>query len=134
SAERALNKYIDIDFDALNNALADSNRNTAFNPFGDGATNNRKTINELKQEIRRRTRTQLLDIKSIADGPLLSINDKDVSIAIGFEYLWSNLNSFYTSTRLSTSEQEIIRQRDLSRDVYATFAELYFPIVDSNSA
>lgn len=124
SEERSLNKYNFPDFFALNEALADTNPETAFNPFGHGSVNNPHTIDVILQDARMKPRSRLVDIKSVADGPIFSINDRDVSMAAGFEYMWND-HKYHL-----TFDNELIENRQLSRDIYAVFAEISIPVVN----
>lgn len=125
--EKSRNRYKTINFERLDAALADPDPETAFNPFGDGRVNNPVTLNNLRQEITRRPKTRLVNAKTVFDGPLLSIKETEISLAVGGEYRWDQFkyNEVLFGEELSDSK--------LSRNIYSLFAEMFVPLVEDHS-
>lgn len=121
--EKSRNKQTNLDYAAVNAALADSDPETAFNPFGHGSVNNPLTLMGLRGEIIVRPQTQLFSVKSVADGPLFSFKDADVSLALGAEYRW---DEYKFNAKFYGEDQP---QTKLSRKVYSAFAEIFIPLI-----
>lgn len=117
---------------ALVAAAADSNPDTAFNPFGDGTQQNSETISSLyfvaNDEYAKPTITdgEATQINLSVNGALLELPGGDMTAAIGLD--WRNeLRQFdaYSGTLLTTTEPE--------RDTMAVFSEVNIPIIGADN-
>lgn len=109
---------------ALDSALSDPNPETSLNLFGDGPVNNPQTISTLWDESKNRSESSIFTATSIVDGKLFNIRQREASAAVGIEYRW---DKFESGRRTKSNSINISEQ--LSRHVYAAFAELFFPII-----
>lgn len=108
---------------ALQAALADTDPVTAFNPFGDGGDNNPSTLAKLTGPSTTRPRSTVKNAKIIADGPLLSVAERDILSALGAEY-----RSDHFKRKTSLNDGTILKAK-YHRRIYSAFGELYFPLV-----
>ncbi|MGB7215333.1 MAG: TonB-dependent receptor [Gammaproteobacteria bacterium] len=107
---------------ALNQALADPNPATAFNPFGDGSANNPATIAAIQGEFRVDTNYEMNEFGVIADGPLFDLPGGTVSAAIGASRVEIDFIN-YNPTPSSPS-----------RSFNSFFGELFFPLVGAGNS
>jgi iron complex outermembrane recepter protein len=110
-------------------ALADPNRATALNLFGDGTANNPATIAALRGSSSGAGRYTLLAQQVRADGPLFALAAGDLRLALGAEHRrehYRNLGGISDYLTLTpTVEAGIVNAR---RDVTAGYAELSLPL------
>lgn len=125
--ERSLFRSFTYDPILLNQALADPNPDTAFNPFGHGLVNNPDLISRLRQQTLDKPKSRLVNIRTVADGPLVNVNGNDISLAIGGEYIWDR-HKYIASTGDNTDVD-----RNLKRRLSAVFSELHIPLIAENS-
>lgn len=128
SEERASRDGFGIDRDALAIALADSNRATALNPFGDGTFTNPATIDTLRGKTFAQAQSDLTATNVLAEGPLFSSFAGDVRLAVGAEYR----DYEYDSSNGSSNSQGIvtpINAANAGRHLDSFFAELRVPVV-----
>lgn len=111
-----------IDLAALGAALADPNRATAFNPFGDGSHTNPATLEAIRMVQNERATSTLQDLTLTTDGELFDLPGGAAKLAVGVDYREESLDSRSTDfTRLD-------------RSIVAGFAEVAVPLVgESNS-
>ena len=109
------------DADALQAALADSDPATAFNPFADGSGTNPATIEGLRDEQHESSRAAASSFNAIADGPLFDLPGGPAKLAVGIDY------------REETLKSGAVTRVDLSRDVFAGFAEVAMPLLAGSS-
>jgi outer membrane receptor protein involved in Fe transport len=113
---------------ALNAALADRNRATALNVFGDiAASNNPATLQSILDGAYTQVRASDLELRLAslrADGPLFGLPGGDVKAAVGAEY---REDSLVTTSDLSPLNP--VTRGDLDRNVKAGYMELFVPIV-----
>lgn len=121
--EESKNQYDDIDFQALTQALADPDPNTAFNPFGDGSATNPATLAKLLQPVSRRPISNIINVNSLISGPITTLNGRDISLAVGLDY---RNEKFSYKQYLADFLQ---RRQSLSRNIYAAFGEIHAPLV-----
>jgi iron complex outermembrane recepter protein len=102
---------------ALAAALADPDRTTAFNPFGDGSANNPSTIEKIRITQRERADSELTTFNLVADGELLDLPAGAAKVALGANY------------REETFGHGVRNPQQFSRQVTSAFAEFALPIV-----
>ncbi len=112
-------------------ALADSNSDTAFNPFGDGTHSNPATVEAIKGYNRGRGKYELTSINAVADGPLFDLPGGSVRVAVGGE--WREERFSTRSEALQSSLTPRISSYRLGRDVLAAFAEIRVPLVGASN-
>jgi iron complex outermembrane receptor protein len=114
----------------LNQALADSNPLTAFNPFGAGSFTNPATIAKIRswQNIDSEYDRGGAGLK--VDGQLASLPGGDLKLAVGLDYYHDRYQQLVRNTA-STLDNTFppYNRSDIRRDVRSAFAELYVPIV-----
>ncbi|MXP26711.1 TonB-dependent receptor [Altererythrobacter indicus] len=81
--DRERSGALQVNNSALAAALADTNPDTAFNPFGDGSNTNPGTLQTLIGEFRVDTNYRMQEYGVAADGPLFTIPGGDVKVALG---------------------------------------------------
>lgn len=117
-----------IDFAAVAAALADTNPDTAFNPFGDGLNTNPVTAATLGTSARRDLVSELLSVNFKADGSLFELPGGEVKLAIGGEYRLEDLKS---DLRFGTAN---LPTGLFDREIFAFFGEARIPIIgEANS-
>jgi outer membrane receptor protein involved in Fe transport len=108
---------------ALAAALADPNRETAFNPFGDGSFTNPATLASIRDTAYGRRNATLTAFNVTAEGSLLRIAERDIRMALGMDLRWQALDSYFAQG------QTPLAQSDASREVKGVYAELLVPLV-----
>lgn len=106
---------------------------TAVNPYNIAATNPAVIADILDNENAGQARDELLDLRGIIDGRLLSLPGGDLRLAIGYEYMYDSLQ---------VREQANIRRGALasspysaySRRVHSVFGELNIPVFGTENA
>lgn len=112
----------------LNEALADSNPATAFNPFGDGSHTAPETLHRIAG-WQSETGPYRQDSGGInLQGPVLSLPGGDVRLAIGGELRHEEFK-YSTIRYVSTAQSQAAVYSDSSRKVGALYAELLVPLV-----
>lgn len=124
--ESSRQEYKTFDTAALGRALANTDPATALNVFGQGVVNNPETLATLTGDVLRKPRFKLANISSVADGPLLSIGDRQLSIAIGIDY---RSEKFKAPGEVL---QQSIFEEKFSRKIYAAFAEIHAPLIEAD--
>lgn len=127
SLEKSRQKYSVLDFLQLDIALSDPDPQTALNVYGDGQVNNPETLSKIVGNATQRPRSELVNVNSVIDGPMATIDGVDLSIAVGADYRREK----FRSPALYLGE-DIFPER-YSRYVYAIFGEIYFPWVEPGS-
>lgn len=127
SEENATRNGFTIDRTALATALADSNRATALNPFGDGPNTNPATIDKLRASTYGESESQLDAINILADGPLLQLPGGSARLAVGAEHRDYGYQSSNTST--NSVGTTLLNSANDGRQLNAYFAELRVPVV-----
>ncbi|WP_332767731.1 TonB-dependent receptor [Phenylobacterium sp.] len=118
-------------------ALADPNRDTAFNPYGDGAFTSGATRAKVEGFA---TRRQAYDIESVnlgGSGALFALPGGVVRMAIGADYRKEKLGVSSVRDQLAlTPTPGTAADGDgvLSRSIKAAYAELLVPLVGSDNA
>jgi iron complex outermembrane recepter protein len=107
---------------ALNNALADSNSSTAFNPFG---VTNPTTLAKIRSADFVHAASSLETTSFVADGRLFDLSGGATKLAAGLERREESLG--HTLPSSSDSEQTVYAR--YSRHVGSAFTELSLPLV-----
>jgi iron complex outermembrane receptor protein len=115
----------------LKAALADPNRATAFNVFGDGSANNPATVAAIRGSSNDRSRSQVFGQAARADGILFNAPAGAVRMALGIERRDEKLSDV-----LSVDHSAILFNGTLPglpghRTVQAAYAELLVPIISN---
>ncbi len=125
-----------INNNAVNAALADTNKSTALNLFCDGRVficNNPVTLAKLPAYNDRNAKYTMVDLAAKADGPLFALPAGMVRAAIGAEYHSDKLPYFLivnnTTPTTATTRYTDNSNIDHDRDVKSVFVETYVPLV-----
>jgi len=112
-------------------ALASSDPNTAFNPFGT-STNNPTVLASIFDYAKdTRGETEMLDFGLKVDGGLFTIPGGEVKLAVGVNYYDTELLSGQVR---GADGERIWDLSPLDRDVTSAFAEFFIPIVGEGNA
>lgn len=117
-----------VDQDALTLALADSNRDTAFNPFGDGSFTNPATLAGLRDELQGRRTAEVSGLNVMAKGTVMRLADRDIRIALGMDYRSQTLNTRFTQ------DAALLADHAASRTVRGLFGELLVPLIPEGTS
>jgi iron complex outermembrane recepter protein len=118
-----------IDTVALNAALADPNRATAFNPFGDGSyQQNPDTIRKIVVNGVSKFDSYVWTGSIVADGSLIQLRAGDVKVALGASYDKYSFDTFSDNRLQGTS------MFDFGRNVKAVFGEILVPLFGEKNA
>jgi iron complex outermembrane recepter protein len=112
-----------IDQTALAMALADPNKDTAFNPFGDGSNTPAETLEKIRANVYGRRGADIQGVNLTAEGTLVQLADRDVRVALGADYRHQFLSTYFTQ------DEALLASRDVGRDVYGVFGELLVPLI-----
>lgn len=124
-------------FDGLNDellaaAVADTNPETAFNPFGNGSTQNSETISSLylvaNDEYAKPTITdgEATQVNLSANGALFALPGGDVSAVVGID--WRKESREYDGY-----QGTLLLTRNPERDTEAVFTEINIPVVGADN-
>lgn len=128
-------REIQVDENLINSArlaaaLADGNRATAFNVFGDGTANNPATIDRIRGSATSGGRYRMWTAALRADGPLLALPAGDLRVALGAEHRDEAYRGdvamldYATLTPIPLASPPL----DGRRRVSAAYAELVLPL------
>ncbi len=120
----------------LPQVLADTNPQTAFNPFGDGSNTSPATLQLLKGFRSTKADSELRSVNGTLTGELLSIPGGLIKVAIGAEY--REETRVGTLTALTNSVAPIFQRGDAShpdvgREVSSYFGEVNVPLVSATN-
>lgn len=104
---------------AIDLALADSNRDTAFNPFGDGSYTNPETLDRIRFTQTESGVSTITSTNLVVDGPLLNISAGEVKVALGVEH---------RKEAIDRNRFRVGRQR-FDRKIDSIFTEFSVPII-----
>lgn len=113
-----------INFVALNQALADPNPETAFNPFGDGSHSNPATLARIRQNALFAMNSHIWSGSVTAVRDVRGLTGGHGSVSLGADY---RQQSFASHARTSSGLQNV--EHELQRSVTAAFATLSLPIL-----
>lgn len=108
----------DVDSNALQDAVNDSNPLTAYNPFGDGTGQNPATLDRILRERVQLTRTSVTTFSASASGSLLRLPAGPVKLALGAEHREERLRTF-----------DAIVDQEPERTVRAAYFETLLPVL-----
>ena len=109
---------------ALNAALASSDRDTAFNPFGDGSHTNPATLESLRGVLHATYDSKTTSASAFASGRLLKLHGGDLNLSFGAD---RREQRFDSAVQADTSVPPTDTRAD--RGIYSGFAELRLPII-----
>lgn len=116
-------------------ALRDTNRATAFNPFGAGSVTNSATLANLRGRITFGAKYRLWDFGGKLDGDLFALPAGNVKLAVGTEYQRHELLSFSdNSTGTPTTATSVYIPSTTKRQVTSVYSEVYVPVVSRLNA
>lgn len=113
----------------LTAAIADTNRATAFNVFGNGTANNPATIAAIRGSIGSRDDYESWSAALRVDGPLARLPGGDIRVAFGAEYRRERYENF-TVNDLSRATPTTTALTGLPgpREVRSAYAEILVPL------
>lgn len=113
----------------LARALADPNPATAYNPFGDGGSTNRATIDAVRGSTSSSNQGTVWSSTLRADGPLARLLAGEIRIAVGAEYRREHYRAGDTISDTRTLEPITIAPIPLpgARHIRAAYAEALIP-------
>jgi iron complex outermembrane receptor protein len=114
---------------ALDEALADPDPTTAFNPFGDGSNTHAATLEKIRATGRLMARSRISAVQLVADGPLFATQSGIAKAAAGLEYREERL---LREALLGEMDDLSYRSR-FGRQIAAAFAELSLPLMGDPS-
>ena len=115
----------------LATALADANRATAFNVFGDGSFSNPATIATIRGTAISRTRASSWSAGFRADGPLGALPAGSVKIAFGAEHREEKFDNFFLTDRGAAITRTQLVGNPGRRSIDAVYSELLVPVFDA---
>jgi outer membrane receptor protein involved in Fe transport len=111
-----------VNIGALDAALADPDRTTAFNPFGDGSSTSPNTLAGIRSQARFVFDSSNWFARVTADGSLFEVPGGVFKLVAGSELRREQLDSASRVSDIPTSQTQ-------SRSIWAGFAELRLPVV-----
>jgi iron complex outermembrane receptor protein len=116
----------------VNQALADPNPATAFNPFGDRGSNPQSVLDRVHGFISQRHRLSMQSAHLDAAGPVFDLPAGSVKLAVGGETRREHLY-FYSPRFLSGTAPTVASITDVTRHLDALYAEARAPIVSGDA-
>jgi iron complex outermembrane recepter protein len=107
-----------VDPAALIRALADTNRDTAFNPFGNGTANNPATLDSIRFTQQERSVSELTAFSFLADGEVMKLPAGAAKLAAGVDYREEGLD-----------HNKVNNPQRFGRRVTSAFAEVALPLI-----
>ncbi len=106
---------------ALTTALADTNPETAFNPFGDGRATNPGTLDAIRFAQREHARSSVRTVNLTADGSVVDTARGPIRLAVGGEWRREDL------------KRGVTKASRFGRSIESAFAELSVPLIGQAS-
>lgn len=117
----------------LNAAGSSSNPATAINPFNIAATNPALIADLIDNEIAGEAKDDLLNLRAILDGRLITLPGGDVRLAVGYEFMRDEFYQRYQSDiRIGTLRNFAFANYD--RTVHSLFGEVQLPLFGAGNA
>jgi outer membrane receptor protein involved in Fe transport len=115
---------------ALNAALARSDRESAFNPFGDGSFTKRATLDEIRGYTHAAYRSDIQSGSLLLSGPIAEQPGGEVTLSFGGD---ARKQDFRSTLQTNTGLVPTDMRTDRDRSIRSGFGELRVPIVgDAN--
>ena len=111
---------------ALNAALARSDRETAFNPFGDGSHTNATTLEAIRGFAQATYHSDIRSGTLLLRGPLTKLPGGDLTLSFGGD---ARKQEFRSTLQTNTSLTPTDTRTDRDRSIQSGFAELQVPVV-----
>ncbi|VWX49766.1 TonB-dependent receptor [Novosphingobium sp. 9U] len=108
-------------------------RDGYFNPYGNGSANSAAVLGAIAGYTDARTRSRVLTVDALADGPLFTLPGGMLKLAIGADYRRENFFS-RSSDFIFTPQPNIGAPSRYTRDIWAGFAEVNVPLVGAENA
>lgn len=119
---------------ALSAALADSNPETAFNPFGDGSNTNPETLKRIEGFVKiADSQFRLWGFEGKADGRLFRLPAGPVKLAVGTQYREESLARETIDFEFALEPVVNLRPTQ-KRKVFALFGEIFIPLLGEANA
>lgn len=125
------------DTTALNTAVggAGLTTQTAINPYNLALTPNYDVIRSIASFAQLgESFVNLLNFRSVADGPVFSLPGGEVRLAVGVEYLRNHLRTRNNSAGSTPATFDTSAFLSYTQDVKSVFGEVQIPIVGANNA
>lgn len=122
--ERLLNQ---VSLTRVNQALADPNPATAFNPFGDRGSNGATVLDRIRASGANIRRSSLNSLNLDASGPLITLPAGALKLAVGAERRWERLHAYSPSTTGATPT--LLGVTNLRRRIDSIYGEAFVPLV-----
>ncbi len=116
-----------VNMPALTTALASSNPDTTFNPFGDGSFTNPTTLEAIRGFGRSFLLAETWNVGIKADGELIDLPAGAVRVALGIEHR-QEFFRIYEISRTTTLAPTPSTSSKNDRDVSAAFVEFLIPV------
>jgi outer membrane receptor protein involved in Fe transport len=120
----------EVNFSALQLALADPNPLTAFNPFGDGSNTARSTLQQIRTENLFWLDSQLKTADITADGPIGRLAGIPLKLAVGLDWR----DQLLSTTEMTSQSGATASNVDLSRRVLSAFGQIVAPVFTERDA
>lgn len=121
-----------VDRDALAAAVAQTDPNLAFNPFGDGSNSNPAVLDALRtsRSVGVRTENEIQSVSVNVDGSIFNGPGGLVQLAAGTEFREDSLMALNPIVAGGPLETTI----DSNRYITAVYAELFFPLMGAKNS
>jgi len=122
-----------LNLNTLTSALAQSEAQMAFNPFGDGSFTNTTVLDSLRVAGNGvDTEQELSMVNASLGGTIAEVPGGSIKLAAGIEYRDESLQNSITEG-FEIDAPIIVPGNNSSRDVLASYIEVYVPIVGDNN-
>ncbi len=118
-----------VDLPALYSALADSNPQTAFNPFGDGSHTSPATLRAISSGSRFYSDSRLRSADLTADGPVAQLPGGALKLAVGADRRNQVFDTVIPGDGFTPGSTA-----NLSRNVSSAFGEITVPVFGKHNA
>jgi iron complex outermembrane recepter protein len=113
-----------VDRAKLLEALAQTDPEKAFNPFGDGSNSPAGVLSSIRTERLFTSRSTVESAGLIASGPIMALGGGDVTLSVGGD---SREQTFRSGNQITSNSPALIT--NLSRTVHSAFAEVLVPLI-----
>lgn len=116
---------------ALNEALADPDPTSAFNPFGEGKETNPATLAAIGTSTVFDSNSSLTSVGATAVGHIIELPAGDLTATVGQEFRSQSFDTFAT---LGTPSSDYDPRSALGRHIVSTFAEFQVPLIGADNS